>query len=175
MYTLKRYLKKKKEKERKKRKKNTLLELVSFSLKIFSQVLTTLGLHIGHIKQPFSPISGSTSFFKISLLDFLVSSCRGKLFSWVWGLPLSVDSIIWLIMSRTSLIFGRDLDCRTRHRLATDASFLADLREYFPSSLGSKICLNFLASERCGLTHSKSFCSLVGRFRSKGRLPVMSS
>jgi hypothetical protein len=46
---------------------------------------------------------------------------------------------------------------------------------YFPSSFGSMINLNFLTSERCDLTHSKRFCSFFGRFRSKGRLPVISS
>jgi hypothetical protein len=139
-------------------------------------VLTNLGLHVCQFKQPFSPIIGSTNLlFKRSLLDFMESSSEAKLIMGGKGLPISVVSTIRFNISKISLILGRDLACRTKHLLATAANFWADLREYFPSSLGSKISSNFLRLDRCGLTHSNSFCSLLGRFLSRGRLPVMSS
>jgi len=127
-------------------------------------------------QHPLSPIIGSTNLIFIrSLLDLSGASFGAKLFIGSKGLPLSVVSTILLIISRISLILGRVFACLTKQQFATAASFWAVLMLYFPSSLGSKINLNFLAPERCGLTHSKSFCSFFGRFLSKGRLPVISS
>jgi len=112
-------------------------------------VLKDLGLHVCQFKQPLSPIIGSTNLlFKRSLLDSMKSSSGAKIFMGGRGLPISVVSTIRFTISNTSLILGRDLDCRTKHLLATAANFWADLREYFPSSLGSKISSNFLRLDR---------------------------
>uniref|UniRef100_A0A2P2P243 Uncharacterized protein n=1 Tax=Rhizophora mucronata TaxID=61149 RepID=A0A2P2P243_RHIMU len=133
-------------------------------LKIFQGFLTSLGLHD---KQPSSPINDLMNILFIrSLPDISGASFEAKVFvaSGTGGLPISVTSMILFTISTTSLILGRALACLARHRLATTASFWADLRLCFPSSLGSKIKRNFFESERCGLTHSNSFCSFFGRF-----------
>lgn len=103
-------------------------------------------------------------------------STNGLVFNGGSGFPAPVDaSTIWFTISSTSLILGRDFGFLTTHRLATAASFWADFSWYCPFSLGSTISWNFFVFDRYGFIHSKSFCSLLGRFLSKGSLPVMSS
>lgn len=141
-------------------------------------VVTTFGLQVRQANHPFSPTIGSTNLlFNRSLLDLADSD----LLLWLvtgfsWGvLVADVISTTRLTMVSTSLILGRTFGYFTRHRLATAASFWAVFIEKLPSSFGSNIMRNFFTSDKWGLTQSKSFCSFLGLFRSKGRLPVMSS
>ena len=138
-------------------------------------VLKSFGVH-RRKNQPFSPVFVSTILllFFVSLSSEVSSDAR--FFKGSCGLAIPDDGSTSLFtISNTSLIFGRFFGSLTKHLLAIIASFCTALREYFPSSLGSIMSRNFFRSDKCGFTHSKSFCSPLGRCRSIGRLPVMSS
>lgn len=139
------------------------------------QVLTSFVLHF-QLNQLLSQIFVSIMVLLFFILMSREASIDSEFLKGSWGLPVSVDpSIILVTSSNTSLIFGRALGFRAKHRLAMVASLWTDLREYLPSSLGSNICRNLLGSDKYGFTHSSSFCSPLGRFRSTGLLPVISS
>lgn len=140
--------------------------------------LMTFGVH------PFHPDRFPSPAFKSAVLVFFKSnpflSSEVNLLAVSFHGEVSGDSIgkfstIFCTISSTSLILGLDFGCRTRHLLAIAASFIADFTEQWPANFGSMIIWNFLGSVIYGLTHSKSFCSLFGRFLSIGLRPVISS
>lgn len=153
------------------RKSSALLTQSSY----IQQVLISFCLHFQN-NVPLSLVFDSMILLLCFVLVWSGVSLDVELLRGRRGLPASADaSTILFTISNTSLIFGRVLAFLTKHRLATWESLLTNRREYFPSSLGSTICRNCFASDKYGFTHANSFCSLLGRFRSIGRLPVMSS
>ena len=75
----------------------------------------------------------SSSIHFESIIFFLLSFIEASLVSESKsgsGTANSADApTILFTISKTSLIFGRDFGCRTRHRLATTDSLCMDLRE----------------------------------------------
>lgn len=78
-------------------------------------------------------------------------------------------------ISTTFDIVGRSLAVLLRHKLAKLATLRAAARLYWFLSRGSIIILKLLLFAGNCFTHSSSFCSPVGRFLSRTRLPVMIS
>ncbi|PON99789.1 LOW QUALITY PROTEIN: hypothetical protein TorRG33x02_045540 [Trema orientale] len=88
------------------------------------------------------------------------------------GFPSSETCIICFNVSTTWLIFGRSFALFNKQLSANLAILLAALEEYWFSSRGSITCPNLLLSGGNCFTHSRSFCSVLGRFLSNDRLPV---
>lgn len=119
-----------------------------------------------------SVVSTRLGFVSESIWLFSMDS---GLISFSAEFPFSGTCIICFNVSTTRLIVGRSFALFNRQLSANLAIFLAALEEYWLSSRGSIIKPNFLLSGGNCFTHSKSFCSVLGRFLSNDRLPVRTS